>query len=131
MKTIFPFMKNKLFTTIALMGVFVLGALAADVAGTYTGEIQGGRGPQKVTMVLAVDGSTVTGTVSGRGPDPAKIENGKVDGETITFSTTQSFNGNEMKMTYKGVVSGDTIKFSRMRDGGDGQAQEFTAKRAN
>jgi len=42
-----------------------------------------------------------------------------------------NFNGNEMKMTYKGVVSGDTIKFSRMREGGDGQAQEFTAKRSN
>jgi hypothetical protein len=127
MKTIFPFMKNKLFATIALMGVFVLGALAADVAGTYTGEIQGGRGPQKVTMVLAVDGATVTGTVSGRGPDPAKIENGKVDGDTITFSTTQSFNGNEMKMTYTGKVKGDgSIEFTR--EGGRGPST-FTVKK--
>jgi hypothetical protein len=40
------------------------------------------------------------------------------------------FNGNTMKLVYKGTVSGDEIKFSRTRDGGEGQAQEFTAKRA-
>jgi hypothetical protein len=40
------------------------------------------------------------------------------------------FNGNSMKFIYTGTVSGDEIKFTRARDGGDGQAQEFTAKRA-
>lgn len=127
MKTIFPFMKNKLFATIALMGVFVLGALAADVAGTYTGETQGGRGPQKVTMVLAVDGMKVTGTVSGRGPEPMKIDDGKIDGDTISFTTTMKMGDNEMKMTYTGKVKGDgSIDFTR--DGGRGPAT-FTVKK--
>lgn len=127
MKTIFPFMKNKLFATIALMGVFVLGAMAADVAGTYTGEIQGGRGPQKVTMMLAVDGAKVTGTVSGRGPDPMKIDDGKIDGDTISFTTTMSMNGNEVKMTYTGKVKGDgSIEFTR--EGGRGPST-FTVKK--
>jgi hypothetical protein len=35
-----------------------------------------------------------------------------------------------MKMTYKGKVEGDEIKFTRQREGSDRPAQEFTAKRA-
>jgi hypothetical protein len=127
MKTIFPFMKNKLFATIALLGVFALGALAADVAGTYTAETQGRNGPQKMTIVLAVDGSKVTGTMSGRGPDPMKIEDGKIDGDTITFATTMKMGDNDMKMTYTGKVKGDgSIEFTR--EGGRGPST-FTAKK--
>ena len=40
-----------------------------------------------------------------------------------------SMNGNEIKLSYKGVVSGDEIKFTRTREGGDQPPQEFTAKR--
>jgi hypothetical protein len=36
--------------------------------------------------------------------------------------------GNEVKMAYKGKVSGSEIKFTRTREGSD-RAQEFTAKK--
>jgi hypothetical protein len=41
-----------------------------------------------------------------------------------------NFNGTDIKIVYKGKVSGDEIKFTRAREGGDQPAQEFTAKRA-
>ena len=57
------------------------------------------------------------------------ISDGKVKGDDISFSMTLSFQGNEMKMTYKGKLAGDEIKFTRQREGTD-QSTEFTAKRA-
>jgi hypothetical protein len=131
MKTIFPCMKSKLFSTIALMGVFVLGAMAADVTGKYTAETQGRRGPQTITFDLKADGSALTGTVS-RGQNASKIENGKIDGDTITFSTTMTMGGNEMKMNYTGKVSGDSIEFTSEMEGGGGRGpQKYTAKKGS
>jgi hypothetical protein len=131
MKTIFPFMKNSLFTTIALMGLFVIGAAAADVNGKYAAETTGRRGPQTIVFDLKTDGGAVTGTVSGRGPDPAKIENGKIDGDTLTFSVTMNMQGNAMKMNYTGKVSGDSIEFTAEMEGGGGGRgpQKYTAKK--
>jgi hypothetical protein len=41
-----------------------------------------------------------------------------------------SFQGNEMKMVYKGKLSGDELKLTRTREGSDRPPAEFTAKRA-
>jgi len=121
---------RKLITTGFLLGLLTLTALAADISGKWTAQVPG-RGGQtrEQTFNLKADGNTLTGTVSGRGGD-MPIAEGKIDGDTISFTQTMEFNGNTMKFIYKGTVSGDEIKFSRTRDGGEGQAQEFTAKRA-
>ncbi len=119
MKNIFPFMKNRLFTSIALMGLFVAGAMAADVTGKYTAETQGRGGPQTMTFDLKADGSTVTGTVTTPRGDQ-KIENGKIDGDTITFTTTMTMGDNTMTQKYTGKVSGDSIEFTREMSGGPG-----------
>ncbi len=121
---------RKLMTTGFLLGLLTLTALAADISGKWTAQVPG-RGGQtrEQTFNLKADGNTLTGTVSGRGGD-MPIADGKIDGDTISFTQTMEFNGNTMKLIYKGTVSGDEIKFSRTRDGGEGQAQEFTAKRA-
>jgi hypothetical protein len=36
-----------------------------------------------------------------------------------------------VKLIYKGKISGDEIKFTRQREGGEGQGAEFTAKRGS
>jgi hypothetical protein len=120
MKTIFPsIMKHKIFTTVALMGVFVVGAMAADVTGKYTGEMQGRGGPQAVTVDIKADGTTITGTYTTPRGDQ-KIENGKIDGDTITFTTTMTMGDNTMTTKFTGKVSGDSIEFSREMQGGRG-----------
>jgi hypothetical protein len=45
------------------------------------------------------------------------------------WAVTFERQGNAIKMTYKGKITGNEIKFTRTREGSD-QAQEFTAKRA-
>jgi hypothetical protein len=121
---------RKLVTTGFLFGLLAMTALAADVSGKWTAQVPG-RGGQtrEATFNFKADGNSLTGTVSGRGGD-MPIADGKIDGDTISFTQTMEFNGNTMKFLYKGTVSGDEIKLSRSRDGGDGPAQEFTAKRA-
>jgi hypothetical protein len=128
MKTIFLRMRTTLCATFALMGVFVLGALAADVTGKYTAEVQGKNGTQTNTFDLKSDGGAVTGGITTpRGEQ--KIQDGKVDGDTITFTTTMTMGGNEMKVKYTGKVKGDSIEFTREMEGRP--AATFTAKKAS
>jgi hypothetical protein len=65
--------------------------------------------------------------MSGRQGD-VEITEGKVKGDEVSFDVTMTMQGNAMKMTYKGKVAGDEIKFSRHRDGSD-RTSEFTAHR--
>jgi hypothetical protein len=116
---------------VLLSCLLAVAAWAADVSGKWTAEMPGRGGqPQQSTFNLKADGATLTGTVSGRMGE-TQISDGKIDGDTVTFSVVREFQGNTMKMNYTGKVSGDTIQFKVQRDGGEGQAREFTAKRAS
>ena len=107
--------------------------MAADITGKWTAQMPG-RGGQtrEATFNFKVDGNTVTGTVSGPRGD-MEISDGKIDGDTITFTQTMEFNGNSMKILYKGTISGDSIKFTRTREEWRRRRrpQEFIAKRAS
>ena len=122
------------FRIVFLSACFVLAAVAmawaADISGKWVAQVPG-RGGQtrETTFNFKADGAKLTGTVSGmQGDNP--ISDGKVDGDNISFTVVNSFNGNEVKLLYKGKVAGDEIKFTRTRDGGTQPPQEFTAKRA-
>jgi hypothetical protein len=99
------------------------------VSGKWTAQVAG-RGGQtrETTFTFKVEGTNLTGTVSGRQGD-IPIADGKVSGDEISFTVTQERQGNKVKLIYKGKVSGSEIKFTRSMEGGD-QRQEFTAKRA-
>ncbi|HEY3824153.1 MAG TPA: hypothetical protein VGL82_06320 [Bryobacteraceae bacterium] len=118
-------MKTSLLALLALFCISFV-ALAADATGTWKADIPGGRGPVATTFTLAVSGSTLTGTVdNGRGA--IMIADGKVEGDTITFSTTVAGrDGTPNKQTYTGKVGADSIEFTR--EGGRGPVT-FTAKK--
>jgi hypothetical protein len=62
------------------------------------------------------------------------ITDGKVEGDNISFTITAKFQDNEMKLNYKGKVSGDTIKLTvdfAGFGGGGGQSIEWTLKKAS
>lgn len=104
---------------------------AADATGKWTAQMQGRNGnAMTVTMNLKADGNNLTGAVSGRGGD-TNISDGKVDGNNVSFSVVREFNGNQMKINYKGTLDGDTIHFTVMREGGEGEPRKFDAKRAS
>ena len=116
---------------LALSCLLAVAAFAADVTGKWTAEMPGrGGNTMTTTITLKADGSDLSGTVSGRNGDTA-ITNGKVDGDNIKFDVVREFQGNSVTLHYTGQVSGDTINFKVQREGGEGQAREFTAKRAS
>jgi hypothetical protein len=120
-------------TVLLVFGVLLalaIGALAADVSGKWVAQVPGRDGtPREVTFTFKVSGETLTGTVSGRQPgQDTPIADGKVAGNTISFTATSQRGDTAVKQTYTGTVSGSEIKFKR--EGGQGPAREFTAKRA-
>lgn len=124
-------MTKKLLFVVAILCALTLAVFAADVSGKWTWEQQGRNGATTQTLTLKQDGSNLTGSLDG-GRGPADISNGKVDGNTITFSIVRNFNGNEMKTDYTGTVDGDTLKLSYMqpgRGGAEPTKREVTAKR--
>jgi hypothetical protein len=133
-------MTKKLLFVVSILLVVAFAAMAADVSGKWTFEQAGRQGgnPVTVTLNLKASGGTLTGTMSRPGRDgnamETPISGGTVDGNNISFKTTQSFGGNDITTDYKGVVNGDTIDLSVTRpgrNGGDPTTTKVTAKKAS
>lgn len=126
-------------TRLALLScLLAMAAWAADVTGKWTAQMAGRNGEtREVALDLKAEGSTLTGSVSSP-MGATDISDGKIDGDTITFSLVREFNGNQVKTNYTGKVNGDQIQFTVAREGGQGgqgrqgggRSREFTAKRA-
>jgi hypothetical protein len=118
---------------VALVGVAFVCALparAADATGKWKAEFDTQVGVQKYTYDLKVEGEKLTGKASfermGQKGE-ADLQDGKVNGDDISFVETLDFQGNKVPITYTGKVAGDEIKFTRKV--GDFATEEFVAKR--
>jgi len=123
-------MKHRiLFLSACVVLAAISVAWASDLNGKWVAQVQGQNGQtRETTFNFKVEGSKLTGTVSGRqGDNP--ISDGTIKGDDVSFTVIANFNGNQVKSLYKGKVSGDEIKLTRTREGGDQPPQEFTAKR--
>ena len=78
-----------------------------SVDGNWNITVQSPMGAQPSSLTLKADGGTLTGTQSAQG-NTADIANGKVDGDTVTWSNsiTTPF---PMTLEFNGKVEGDTL----------------------
>jgi hypothetical protein len=114
----------------ALVLAGTLALQAADISGKWTAQVPGRDGQtREATFTFKVEGEKLTGTTSGRNGD-VPITDGTVKGDAIAFTVVMNFQGNEVKLLYKGTVAGEEIKFTRQREGGDQPPAEFVAKKA-
>jgi hypothetical protein len=106
-------------------------ALAQGIDGKWMGEVQGGRGPQMVTLTLKAEGGKLTGSVTGGRGGENPISEGTFANNALKFKTQQQGRGGGAPVTlnWSGTLKGDEIAMSRMAEGGQGQAQEFVLKR--
>ena len=113
-------------TTVCLIAVCVQ---AADLVGKWSGDVPGrGGATAPATFTFKIDGEKLSGTLSGaQGELP--MQEGKVTGNQVSFSTTFDAGGNSIKIVYKGTLAGDQLKMTREREG-SGNSTEFTLKRA-
>lgn len=118
---------KKLVTAILL---FASALAAADITGKWKGTAEGPNGPIERTFVFKQEGSKLTGETNSDFTGKSAITDGKVEGDTITFTIAAKFQDNDITLTYKGKITGEEIKFAVEIPGNPGPAIEYTAKRA-
>ena len=94
---------------LVLLAVFALTALAADITGTWKATAEGPNGTMERTFVFKVEGSKLTGETTSSMLGKSTIMDGKVDGDNLSFTIMVKFQDNEMKLNYKGKVSGNEL----------------------
>ena len=111
---------------LGLAAVLAASAFAADVTGKWVGKMETPNGTRDVTLNLKQDGEKLTGTMPGRNGE-TPISDGMVKGDDVTFAVVRKFNDQEMKINYKGKVTGSDLKlkFEMM-----GQDRELELKKA-
>ena len=124
-------MKRLLMLASILAAIFAVAAPAADISGNWKGTADFQGQSIERTFVFKVDGTKLTGETNSELLGKSTIENGKIDGDNISFTITANFQGNELKMNYKGKVAGDTIKLSVDLGADVGGTIEWTLKKAS
>lgn len=103
---------------------------AADVTGKWNASFDSQVGPQKYVFDLKSEGTKVTGKAIsdiGGATTTTEITEGVLEGDQISFVENLDYQGMELKIEYKGTVSGDEMKLSRTVAGQEGET--FVAKR--
>lgn len=117
---------NAIARAILFIALATVTTFAADIAGKWKTTMTTPNGDKREgTLDLKVDGNKLTGTMGGaRGT--VEIQDGKVDGDKISFVVVRKFQDNEMKLPYTGVVTGDDMKLTVSFNGNE---MEMSAKR--
>ena len=120
--------RNLMFSLL-LIAAFCVAAIAADFNGTWTAAIDTQIGIQNYTYTFKVTGDKLTGKAKSElAMTETEITEGVVKGDDISFVENLDFQGMPLRITYKGKISGDEIKFSRnVADLGE---EPFVAKRS-
>jgi hypothetical protein len=80
-------------------------ALAADINGKWTAEVEGRNGTVTQTLVLNASGNNLTGSFDGARGGAVDISDGTIDGNKVSFKVVREFNGNQVTRQYKGTLS--------------------------
>lgn len=101
---------------------------APDATGTWKGAFDFQGTNVQLTFHLTAAGGTLTGTVEGLPASPLEIHEGKVDGNTVTFTVTTDYQGSPVRLVYKGTVTAEGIKFSFGTEDGSWGTELTTTK---
>jgi hypothetical protein len=113
-------------------------AMAAGIDGKWSMEMtmRGGKDKAKevtvkTTLDLKSDGAKLTGTVSndaGGRVRESPVQDGKIEGNKFSFTTTQKTRDGEVKVTWEGTLEGNELKGERKIEGRS-RGVPFTAKK--
>lgn len=124
-------MKYLIGIVATLLAIIAAPAWAADATGTWKGEVHTPDGRVLPFVAhLKQDKSAITGKLEGiNGAPDVEIMDGKIDGDTITFWGIRKVNGADVKFTYSGKLSGDSLDIKILRGDGSGAPLEALTKR--
>jgi hypothetical protein len=116
-------------TLFALLALFALTAMAADISGNWKATAEGPQGQMERTFTFKVDGNKVTGESTSSFTGKSQITDGKIEGDTVSFVLMAKFGDQDVKLNYKGKINGNEIKFTSEVAGADGQTFQWVAKK--
>jgi hypothetical protein len=117
-----------LTSAVAILAFAVL-VRAADPSGRWTATFTTEVGEQQYTFEFTVKGSTLTGTAKSNLLGESALQEGKIDGDKISFVENANFQGMPLKITYSGTMTSvDEIAFTR--NVADLANEKLVAKRA-
>ena len=88
---------------------------AADPSGRWAATFMTQVGEQAYTYEFIVKGTSLTGAAKGSLTGETKISDGKLDGDTITFTENANYQGMTISFVYTGkMTNADTIELTRV-----------------
>jgi hypothetical protein len=121
---------KRLVVVIAVMIAIASGVAlrAADPSGRWAATFMTQVGEQVYTYEFAVKGTSLTGVAKGSLTGETKISDGKIDGDTFTFTENANYQGMTISFAYTGkMTNADTIELTRVIMD---MPEKATAKRA-
>lgn len=109
-----------------ILGIAVILVVAAlgeakDISGRWVAPFNREGTPVTIVMNLKISGDQITGTVTNARGIEMTIENGKLEGDRISFETNiESSNGRKFNFHYTGEVVEDSIKLRSEVNGQQG-----------
>ncbi len=101
-------MRNRAFALTAILMLICFAISAADLSGKWKGDLQTPNGALETTFDFHIDGEKLTGTVTNM-YGTEEITEGTVKGDAVSFVVLAG--GGQFKITYKGAVAGEELKF--------------------
>lgn len=92
---------------LGFVAIFAAALSAADISGTWKGTAEGPNGTIERTFLFKQSGASLTGETVSEFTGKSTISDGKVEGNNVSFTIVANFQGNEMKLSYKGIVEND------------------------
>ena len=104
-------------------------SLAADINGTWIGNVDTNDGAVRLTIDLKAEGDTLTGSVTSH-VGKMTIREGKISGDELSWVTVYERDGNSLRILNKAKVSGSEMKVVTTVEGRDDRF-EYTAKKSS
>ncbi len=120
--------RTRLLSSLIALILLPLAAHAADISGTWKAAFDTQIGKQEYTYTFAVKGTQLTGKAKSANGD-VDLQEGKVEGDKVSFVENLDYQGMPLKITYTGtIVTANEIKFTR--DVAGVAQEQLTATRA-
>ena len=91
---------------------------SADATGKWKGTLDAPDGTHELTFDLKASGDTLTGALSGVAGEASEVKDGKIEGDTVSFWAMTEYQGQPIKLVFKGQVLESEIHFTMGLDDG-------------
>jgi len=109
------------FRLLILASVILIALPGYGQDGMWKANVPGPQGDQEMTFNFEVDGDSLTGSVNSEFTGEAEIQDGKSDGDKISFKHAVALGQRTLTFAYTGTFTDGEIELTRSVEGGRGR----------